>query len=164
MTLGALKSMIEPFIDIPAGRQQIFFNNRSLPNESLTLEGVGIREGDMISVFKSQPQQRQAQQPRRNDAEVFRIQALADRNVLEQLRQRFPALADAVNDPTRFSEIFNEAARNQRQQEIEKQKALEKLNDDPFDVEAQKKIEEIIRQERVQENLDEALEKAPEGT
>lgn len=52
-----------------------------------------------------------------------------------------------------------------RRASIEQQRLveIERLNADPFDVEAQRKIEEAIRQEAVLENLDHALEYSPES-
>lgn len=40
---------------------------------------------------------------------------------------------------------------------------IERLNADPFDVDAQQKIEEAIRQEAILENLEHALEYSPES-
>lgn len=52
-----------------------------------------------------------------------------------------------------------------RRASIEQQRLveIERLNADPFDVEAQRKIEAAIRQEAVLENLDHALEYSPES-
>ena len=46
---------------------------------------------------------------------------------------------------------------------MERQHEISRLNADPFDVEAQRKIEEAIRQQAVMENLEHALEYAPES-
>lgn len=52
---------------------------------------------------------------------------------------------------------MQESARLQREREM----AL--LQADPFDVEAQQKIEEAIRHERVLENMEQAMESMPES-
>jgi len=45
----------------------------------------------------------------------------------------------------------------------DKEEQLALLQEDPFNVEAQQKIEEVIRQERVAENLQKAMEENPEA-
>ena len=155
--------MIEPFIDIAASKQRLFLNNRPLTEDSLTLESAGIHDGDMLSVFKARPQPERAEQPPNEAAETMRLQALGDNRILERLRESAPDLADAVNDRTRFGNLFNQLSQANENRDAEKQRAYAKLNDDPFDVESQRKIEEIIREEAVQKNLNEALEEMPEG-
>jgi DNA damage-inducible protein 1 len=46
--------------------------------------------------------------------------------------------------------------------EMEKQREIAHLNADPFDVEAQRKIEEAIRLQAVMENMEHAWEYTPE--
>lgn len=47
--------------------------------------------------------------------------------------------------------------------ELAQQREIERLNADPYDVEAQRKIEEAIRQQAVMENMEHALEYSPES-
>jgi DNA damage-inducible protein 1 len=47
--------------------------------------------------------------------------------------------------------------------ELERQREMDRLEANPFDVEAQRKIEEAIRQQAVLENMEHALEYSPEA-
>jgi len=68
-----------------------------------------------------------------------------------------------VSDPRRFAEILRELSSRRADQERQRTLEIERLNANPFDVEAQRRIEEAIRQEAVLENLDHALEYSPES-
>lgn len=162
-TLRKVKEDIEPLIGVPADKQTLFFNNRVLSDDKFSVESVGIRDGDMVTVYQSKPQKKKTGQRSSNEAELVRLQALENPRVLAQLSNHRPDLAEAVNDPARFKELWDGLLRGQREAEAERERQNQILMDDPFNPEAQKKIEEMIRAERVQENLDEALENAPEG-
>lgn len=158
-TLADFKSMIEPIVNIPAGKQQIYFDNRPLTDTSLTLEGAGIRDGDMVYVMRPQAKAPKRKPELQNDeAEILRQRLLEMPEALQNARGSFPALADAVNDPARFRELFHESVRANKERQRQEQAEY----DDPFNVEAQKKIEEMIRNERVEENFEEAWKTAPE--
>ncbi|BFZ56230.1 DNA damage-inducible protein 1 [Savitreella phatthalungensis] len=84
--------------------------------------------------------------------------------MLAQLRAQQPALAEAaVNDPPRFAQMLRDMARQQYEDQAERDRQYRALEDDPFDVEAQRRIEEIIRQEAVLDNLNNAMEYHPES-
>jgi DNA damage-inducible protein 1 len=69
----------------------------------------------------------------------------------------------AHSNPQRFAELLREL--NSRRADAERQRLLEieRLNADPFDVEAQRRIEEAIRNEVVDENFEHAIEYSPES-
>lgn len=98
-----------------------------------------------------------------DEIETMRLRILGEPNALRQIQEGNPQLAAAINDPNRWREEWMNARRDEQRQQREHQRQLELLNADPFDIEAQAKIEEIIRQERVIENLQHAYEHIPEG-
>ena len=92
----------------------------------------------------------------------MRLNVLGNPASQAELRRRKPELAAALNDPVRWRELFLMEQRQEEQAERERQSQIALLNEDPFNVDAQRRIEEIIRQDRVIENLQHAYENNPE--
>jgi len=97
------------------------------------------------------------------DPEGVRQQLLLNPQAQADLRNRDPELADAVNDANRWRETFTMRQQQSQNAERERQNQIQLLNEDPFNVDAQRKIEELIRQDRVVENLEKAYNENPEG-
>ena len=180
MTIADLKAVIQSDTKVPSSLQALLYNNRELLDDSKTLEQYGIRQDAMLGMEiknaegraersdrgRAEPasQVDRAEAARRDpDPEVIRLQALGNPQILAQIRGQNPTLANAVPDPNRFREVWESIERKQRDMNAEKQRELALLNADPFNVEAQAKIEEIIREERVMENVQNAMDYAPEG-
>ena len=178
ITIGALKAVIQGDTNVEPPLQTLFHNNVQLLDDSKTLEQCQIQEDAMLGMLVEHANEAPSashggrsqgrQQPGRrdlNDAEMetVRLQALGSPHVLAQLRAQNPELADAVPDPLRFRQVWHNMRQYQRDIEAEKQRELALLNADPFNEETQKKIEEIIREERVMENVQSALDYNPEG-
>lgn len=73
-----------------------------------------------------------------------------------------PFLADAINDSKLWSERWEEVQKQRKDLEEQKERDMALLEADPFDIEAQKRIEELIRLERVEENFEQTKEYHPE--
>lgn len=78
--------------------------------------------------------------------------------------QSQPEIANAArNNPARFAELIRQMNEQRAASEQERQQQMALLTADPYDVEAQQKIEEAIRQEQVLQNLQHAMEYTPEA-
>lgn len=183
ITIADLKAVIQSDTNVEPPLQTLFHNNVQLLDDSKTLEQCQIQEDAMLGMLVKktageapsasdarsrggQPSNRGPPPRRREhqaDVETIRLQALGAPEVLASIRSQHPELADAVNDPDRFQQAWQNMQRHQRDTEAEKQQELALLNADPFNEETQKKIEEIIREERVMENVQNALDYTPEG-
>lgn len=177
LTLADLKGFVQAESNLPVNSQYFFFNGQPLAGDNQTLEQAGIKDDDMLVVMirrqgqraqgqAQRPQPSQQQRPFRSqqdgEIETTRLRILGDHNALRSLQDQRPELAAAVNDPNRWREEWINMKRIQEEQQREHQRQLDLLNADPFNVEAQSKIEEMIRQERVIENLQHAYEHNPE--
>lgn len=168
-TINDLKGFIEADTSLSANQQSIYLNGQPVAQDTQTLEDAGIRDGEMLAVMARRRQPRPSQQPNaaraqpgQPDPEGVRQHLLNNPEKLNELRSSAPELFDAVHDPSRWRDVFAQRQRDAEQAERDRQNQIALLNEDPFNVEAQRKIEELIRQDRVVENLQKAYEENPE--
>ena len=188
MTIADLKALLEGDTRVTPAAQHIFFNGQELRDGTRTLEQCQVKENDMLSMLVRAPRvsaggagtsgqggsrnapgpgrdqaRRSASQETGSDPEETRLRALADPAFLNLIRSYSADLADAVHDKDRFEQTYEAMIQRAEERKAEEQRQLALLNEDPFNVEAQTKIEEMIRQQRVQENLQHAMDYTPEG-
>lgn len=188
MPLSTLRESIQAESNIDPTSQHIYHNGRLITDDSKTMQDLQIGDGEMLAVHvrdmrgstgvpaqpqpsrqSSSSQQQQPQLPPRGqqqqgpDPELIRLQILGNPAMQQQVQRQNPELAAVINDPARFAQTLRDSADREQRERLERQREIERLNDDPFNVENQRRIEEMIRQERVMENLQNAMEYNPEG-
>uniref|UniRef100_A0A8C5SAV1 Protein DDI1 homolog 2 n=1 Tax=Laticauda laticaudata TaxID=8630 RepID=A0A8C5SAV1_LATLA len=93
---------------------------------------------------------------------LLRAMLLANPHELSLLKERNPPLAEALlsGDLEKFTQVLVEQQKDRARREQER---IRLFSADPFDLEAQAKIEEDIRQQNIEENMTIAMEEAPES-
>jgi DNA damage-inducible protein 1 len=81
----------------------------------------------------------------------------------QQAMSTRPELAAVIDSPERFAQVLRQMQEQEREEQMRRRQQIADLNADPFDIDAQMRIAEMIREERVQENLQNAIEHNPEG-
>lgn len=182
MTISILRESVHAETNVLPTSQRIYHNGRLISDDTKTMEQLQIADGDMLAIHvretrgstsapaqapgpqaQAPPAQPRPRQGGENDPELVRLQVLGDPALRQQLQRQHPELAAAVEDPVRFAGILHDAQDRERHERLERQREIERLNDDPFNIDNQRKIEDMIRQERVMENLQNAMEHNPEG-
>jgi DNA damage-inducible protein 1 len=180
MTIETLRSSIEAE-GIPAPAQHIYHNGQLITDNTKTLQELQITDGDMLALhvrdmrgsgIQATPQTQAARRRPAagaggapslpQDPELIRLHILGDPAQRRQLERQNPVLAAAIEDPQRFAQIFHQAANQQEDARLARIREIRALNEAEFDPAAQARIEDMIRQERVMENLQNAMEHNPE--
>jgi DNA damage-inducible protein 1 len=99
------------------------------------------------------------------DPGAFQTHLKNDAHLMAQLRSGNPALHAAVLNPdfAPMQALLRDAHRARAEAEARRNAEIDLLNADPFDLEAQRKIEEAIRLQNVDANYETAMETTPEA-
>lgn len=177
-TVSTLKESVQAEARIPTTSQHLYHNGQLLNDDTKTMEQLQIGDGEMLALHvrdmrgstgaaaaQRRPQPARQQQPRagqETDPETIRLQLLGNPQMRQQVVSQRPELGAAIDSPERFAQVYRQMAEQERNEHAARQQAIADLNADPFDADAQRRIEEMIREERVQENLQNAIEHNPE--
>ena len=181
-TVSLLKESVQGEVRIPKTAQHIYHNGNLLTDDAKTMEELQVVDGDMLMLHVRQmggstgvaqpggaqqaarPQQASsAAAPDMQDPEVIRLQLLGNPAMRAEALRAQPELGSAIEDPARFAQLLRQMQDQERRERQMRQQRIADLNADPFDIDAQARIAEMIREERVQENLQNAIEHNPEG-
>ncbi|CAB4411549.1 unnamed protein product [Rhizophagus irregularis] len=163
MELENIKALIETMTGIAPADQILFHHEQELTDPKKTLEQYGVIQDDILFLKKSPS----SSQPSSTAAEHISQFVLSRPDLMQQLLQLIDLqasaeLADAaLNDPSRFTALIRQM--EQRQGELQRMQQINMLNADPYDIEAQRRIEEEIRMQNVLANMETALEYSPES-
>lgn len=169
-----LKAILEVETQVPLAQQQILFNGKEIANNS-RLNASGVGDNDLLMLVSARPASSPASAAPTDlglkpDGTAINPIALlrhlqGDPNIMRQLQETNRELYQAISSNN--VEMLQNLLRQQHQQKISmqqrRQQEIDLMNADPFDIEAQKKIEEAIQQKNVDENWEAALEYNPEA-
>ncbi|KOM27732.1 hypothetical protein LR48_Vigan460s000300 [Vigna angularis] len=170
-----VKALLEVETSVPLQQQQLLFNGKEVKN-SEKLSALGVKDDDLLMMVSGAAAGSAASSGSTNDLSLntdgsavnpgaFQQHIRRDSNLMGQLFQSDPELAQAIlgNDLNRLQEVLRLRHRQRDELKRQKEEELALLYADPFDVEAQKKIEAAIRQKGIDENWAAALEHNPEA-
>ena len=142
--------------------QKIRTNTTSVPpaSTSTVTPNLPFIDFSSISVPQSAPQSRPTSSGGSSSRQQQRLASMlqmlmSDPSQLQQVRQRFPELASAIerNDTARAMQLIGQlSGQGQRSENVNE-----------FDIETQRRLAETIRMENIQQNMEHALECMPEA-
>lgn len=165
-----VKALLEVETGVPTQQQLLHFSGKEMKNSD-SLSKIEVKEGDLLTM-------RPLVTPRVSDNDLgfnpdgsamnpfaFQQYVLGNRQMMAQLHQNDPTLARIIagSNIEALQNLLRERHQGRLALQRQQEEQLALMNADPFDVEAQKKIEAAIRQKGIDENWEAALEHNPEA-
>jgi DNA damage-inducible protein 1 len=179
-TIGQLKSALAPLVNVPQNNQSIIYQSRTLADSS-TIQQCGIKSGDLIEVRRSSVTSHPLPSSVPPSSAPISSSALpsslltdpaallswyrSQSSLVDHLLTVNPPLGNAIllGNSSLVHRLTIEHMRLTEDKQRQERMEQELMTADPFDLEAQKKIEENIRQQNIAENMAAAMEHSPES-
>ncbi|CAI5757509.1 unnamed protein product [Candida verbasci] len=162
LTLDDFKAYLQAETNIEPKLQILKLNNQEI-SLNKSLEELGIKDHDLLTLNKKQSIQPVQQDPVSERVEMLRFQILSDPEMQQQIRLQQPELHSALNNPARFKELMINQVRQDQNLNVRNQEELRRLQEDPDNPENQAKILDMIKQEAIEENMKLAWDLTPEA-
>ncbi|KAJ3225444.1 DNA damage-inducible protein 1 [Clydaea vesicula] len=144
MEIRDLKALISVELQISTEAQILYFNDTELKNDNQTLSQANIKDNDLL-LIKKKPERGSSN----ISAEELRQRVVSNPQHLSSLARQNPELARlAVENPTEFVRLYNSNL-----QQLQRQQQQASWSQDPFDIEAQRRIEEEIKKANIAKNM-----------
>ncbi|KAJ0874479.1 putative DNA damage-inducible protein [Helianthus annuus] len=149
-----LKALLEIESQVPLQQQQLLYNGKEMRNAE-TLSGLGVADGDLVMMVSNAASSRDSSNEVSLNPDgsavnpaAFQQQVRNNSNLMAQLFQSDPELAQIIlgNDLNKLQDVLRVRHRQRTEYSRQQEEEMALLYADPFDVEAQKKIEAAIRQ------------------
>jgi len=173
-----IKALIEVELGIPLDAQMLTFNSKEIP-DTATLKSVGVGDDDLLLVSVKPTASRGIrvsgnatlsdvlEQMGGNPSPEQLLGVIGpDARLMRELQHYNPDLAQAVasGDVVKVRTVIMMQQMAQHKVKYERQQEDAKLmGADLFDMDAQRKIEERIQQENIEQNMNIAMEEMPES-
>ncbi|CAN7075125.1 unnamed protein product [Brassica oleracea var. botrytis] len=172
-TVENVKALLEVEANVPIQQQQLLYNGNEMSNSD-KLSALGVKDDDLLMMMVSNASSGSAAgsdlgmnpDGSASNPAAFQQHIRGDSNIMGQLFQTDPELAQVISgsDLNKLQDVLRSRHQQRSVAQRQKEEELALLYADPFDVEAQKKIEAAIRQQKgIDENWEAALEHNPEG-
>ncbi|WZY73786.1 hypothetical protein YC2023_006026 [Brassica napus] len=171
-TVENVKALLEVEANVPIQQQQLLYNGNEMRNSD-KLSALGVKDDDLLMMMVSNASSGSVggsdlgmnPDGSASNPAAFQQHIRGDANIMGQLFQTDPELAQVISgsDLNKLQDVLRSRHQQRSVAQRQKEEELALLYADPFDVEAQKKIEAAIRQKGIDENWEAALEHNPEG-